>query len=282
MVQLGTFCTLEIIKKTDFGYYLDGDNYGEILLPKRYMTSEMSVGKSIRVFIYLDGEERIVASTETPTACVGDFAFLKVKSVEQIGAFVEWLENKDLLVPFKEQKIRMEAGKSYVVYVYEDKVTNRVAASMKLEKYFSKTTPDYRFGEEVDLLIWTPTDLGYKVIADGKYLGLIYKNEIFTRVQTGQKVKGYIKKLREDGKLDISLQAPGYQRINPNAEKIIQMLKKAGGFLPYNDKSDAEIVYAIFQMSKKTFKQAIGNLYKSKTITIENDGIRMVFKESKS
>ena len=282
MVHLGSFCTLEIVKKTDFGYYLNGENFGEILLPKRYMTADMNVGKMVSVFIYLDGEERIVATTETPTACVGEFAYLKVKSVEQIGAFMEWLENKDLLVPFKEQKIRMEAGKSYVVYIYEDRVTNRIAASMKLEKFFTKIKPDYRFGEEVNLLVWTPTDLGFKVIVDGKYLGLIYKNEIFTRVQTGQKVNGYLKKVRDDGKLDITLQAPGYQRINPNAEKIIQMLKKSGGFLPYNDKSDAEIIYAIFHMSKKTYKQAIGNLYKSKTITIEDDGIRIAVQESKS
>lgn len=276
MVHLGTYCTLEIVKKTDFGYYLNGENFGEILLPKRYMTSEMGVGKQVRVFIYLDGEERIVATTETSTASVGEFAYLKVKSIDAIGAFLEWLENKDLLVPFKEQKIRMEAGKSYVVYIYEDKVTSRVAASMKLEKFFAKTTPSYRTGEEVDLLVWTPTDLGYKVIVNGAFLGLIYKNEIFEKVQTGQKLKGYVKKIREDGKLDITLQAPGYQRINPNAEKIIQMLKKSGGFLPYNDKSDAEVIYAIFHMSKKVFKQSIGNLYKNRTISIENDGIRLI------
>jgi predicted RNA-binding protein (virulence factor B family) len=275
MVHLGSFSTLEILKKTDFGYYLDGHNFGEILLPKRYITSEMAIGKMVRVFIYLDGEERIVATTETPTASVGEFAFLKVKSVEQIGAFVEWLENKDLLVPFKEQKIRMEAGKSYIVYVYEDKVTNRIAASMKLEKFFSKTIPQYNVGEEVDLLLWTPTDLGYKVIVNGMFLGLVYKNEIYSKIQIGQKLKGYVKKIREDGKLDLTLQATGYQRINPNADKIIQMLKKAGGFLPYNDKSDAEIIYAIFHMSKKTFKQAIGNLYKIRGISIENDGIRL-------
>jgi predicted RNA-binding protein (virulence factor B family) len=275
MVHLGTYCTLEIVKKTDFGYYLNGENFGEILLPKRYMTADMSVGKQVRVFIYLDGEERIVATTETPTASVGEFAFLNVKSIDAIGAFLEWLENKDLLVPFKEQKIRMEAGKSYVVYVYEDKVTNRIAASMKLEKFFAKTTPTYRISEEVDLLVWTPTDLGYKVIVNGSFLGLIYKNEIFSKVQTGQKLKGFVKKIREDGKLDVTLQAPGYQRINPNAEKIVQMLKKAGGFLPYNDKSDAEVIYAIFHMSKKVFKQAVGNLYKNRTISIENDGIRL-------
>jgi predicted RNA-binding protein (virulence factor B family) len=276
MVHLGTFCTLEIVKKTDFGYYLNGENFGEILLPKRYMTADMSVGKQVRVFVYLDGEERIVATTETPTASVGEFAFLKVKSNDAIGAFLEWLENKDLLVPFKEQKIRMEAGKSYVVYIYEDKVTNRIAASMKLEKFFAKTAPTYRTGEEVDLLVWTPTDLGYKVIVNGSFLGLIYKNEIFSRVQTGQKLKGFVKKIREDGKLDVTLQAPGYQRINPNAEKIVQMLKKAGGFLPYNDKSDAEVIYAIFHMSKKVFKQSVGNLYKNRTISIENDGIRLL------
>lgn len=276
MVHLGTYCTLEIVKKTDFGYYLNGENFGEILLPKRYMTAEMGVGKQVRVFIYLDGEERIVATTETPTASVGEFAFLKVKSIDAIGAFLEWLENKDLLVPFKEQKIRMEAGKSYVVCVYEDKVTNRIAASMKLEKFFAKTAPKYRTGEEVDLLVWTPTDLGYKVIVNGSFLGLIYKNEIFSKVQTGQQLKGYVKKIREDGKLDVTLQAPGYQRINPNAEKIVQMLKKAGGFLPYNDKSDAEVIYAIFHMSKKVFKQSVGNLYKNRTISIENDGIRLL------
>ena len=276
MVHLGTYCTLEIVKKTDFGYYLNGENFGEILLPKRYMTSEMGIGKMVSVFVYLDGEERIVATTETSTASVGEFAFLKVKSIDAIGAFLEWLENKDLLVPFKEQKIRMEAGKSYVVYVYEDKVTNRVAASMKLEKFFAKNTPPYRTGEEVDLLVWTPTELGFKVIVNGAFLGLIYKNEIFAKVQTGQKLKGYVKKIREDGKLDVTLQAPGYQRINPNAEKIIQMLKKSGGFLPYNDKSDAEVIYAIFHMSKKVFKQSVGNLYKNRTISIENDGIRLL------
>ncbi|MBK8349936.1 MAG: GntR family transcriptional regulator [Saprospiraceae bacterium] len=276
MVSLGKLANLAIIKKTDFGYYLDAENLGEILMPKRYMTPEMRIGDKVKVFVFLDGEERLVATTETPVAEVGEFAYLKVNKVENVGAFLDWGVSKDLLVPFSEQKIKMEEGKSYVVHIYVDKVTDRITGSMKLEKFLDKSTPVYEPNEEVDLLIWTLTDVGYKAIINGKHQGVVYKNEIFKKTQTGQKVKGYIKKVREDGKIDLALEKQGYVKIDSQAQKVMDLIQASGGQLPYNDKTDPDVIYNIFGMSKKTFKQAIGNLFKLRMITISESGIKKV------
>jgi predicted RNA-binding protein (virulence factor B family) len=273
MTQLGKINTLSIVKHVDFGVYLDGENMGEILMPKRYVTPDMKDGDEVTVMVYLDGEERYVATTEVPLAQVGDFAWLKVNKIENAGAFLDWGLSKELLVPFSEQKIKMEEGRSYLVYIYIDKVTDRITASMKLEKFFDSTTPEYTKNEEVDIIVWTPTEIGYKAIVNGKHQGVLYKNEVFKKLVTGQKMKAYIKKLREDGKIDLILDKPGYVKIDSTAQSIITLLEKAGGFLPYNDKTDPEVIYNIFGISKKAFKQSIGNLFKQRLITLSDKGI---------
>lgn len=276
MTQLGQINTLTIVKHVDFGVYLDGDNLGEILMPKRYVDPDLKPGDQVTVMVYLDGEERYVATTEEPLAQVGDFAWLKVNKIENAGAFLDWGLSKELLVPFSEQKIKMEEGRSYLVYVYIDKVTDRIAASMKLEKFFTDGTPPFVKNEPVDIIVWTPTEIGYKAIVNGKYQGVLYKNEVFKKLSTGQKMKAFIKKVREDGKIDLVLDQPGYEKIDSTAQSIMTLLTKAGGSLPYNDKTDPEVIYRIFGISKKAFKQSIGNLFKQRIITISETGIKLV------
>lgn len=276
MVELGKKNKLRIVKKVDFGLYMDGLELGEILMPKRYVYPDMQIDDIVDVFVYLDGEERYLATTEEPFAQVGEFAYLKVNKVENVGAFLDWGVSKELLVPFSEQKIKMEEGRSYVVYIYVDPLTERITGTMKLEKLLNKEPIDYDFNQEVDLMIWTHTDIGYKAIINGKHLGVIYKNEIFNKVYTGQKLKGYIKKLREDGKIDLSLTKQGYTKIDNIAQNILDVLDKAGGNLPYNDKTDPEVIYKIFGISKKVFKQSIGNLFKQRIIEISEKGISRV------
>ena len=276
MTQLGKINTLTIVKHVDFGVYLDGQNMGEILMPKRYVTLDMKDGDEVTVMVYLDGEERYVATTEVPLAQVGDFAWLKVNKIENAGAFLDWGLSKELLVPFSEQKIKMEEGRSYLIYIYIDKVTDRITASMKLEKFFDSATPEYAKNEEVDIIVWTPTEIGYKAIVNGKHQGVLYKNEVFKKLFTGQKMKAYIKKVREDGKIDLILDKPGYVKIDSTAQSIMTLLEKAGGFLPYNDKTDPEVIYNIFGISKKAFKQSVGNLFKQRLITLSDKGIEKV------
>lgn len=276
MVQLGHKTSLRIVKKTDFGYFLDGGERGEILMPNRYVTPEMVIDDYVDVFVFLDGEERIVATTETPYAQEGEFGWMKVNKIETVGAFLDWGVSKELLVPFSEQKIKMEEGRYYLVYVYLDKLTDRLAATMKVEKFLDKSPSDYKVNDQVDLIIWTATEVGYKAIINGKHQGVIYRNEIFKPIHTGQKMVGYIKKVREDGKIDLALDPLGYVKIDAQAQKVLDLLHKSKGKLPYNDKTDPEVIYKIFGMSKKVFKQAIGTLYKQKQITISDQGIAIV------
>jgi len=274
VAQLGQINHLKIVRKVDFGFYLDGENLGEILMPKRYIFPDMKIGDTIDVMLYLDGEERLLATTEIPFAQVGDFAYLKVNKIENVGAFLDWGLSKELLVPFSEQKVKMEEGKSYVVHVYIDKITDRITGSMKLEKFINKEKPEYTINQEVDLLIWTLTDVGYKAIINNQHIGVIYKNEIFRKISNGQKMKGYIKKIRDDDKIDLTLDKIGYTKIDSFAQLILNAIEKSGGFLPYNDKTDPEIIYNIFGMSKKVFKQSIGNLFKQRYIEITPEGIK--------
>ncbi len=276
MVELGKINTLKIARKVDFGLYLDGKNLGEILMPKRYVNPTWVIGDEVEVMVYLDGEERNVATTEKPLAQVGEFAWLKVNKIETSGAFLDWGLSKELLVPFSEQKIKMEEGRFYLVFIYLDKVTDRITATMKLEKFISKEIPEYKINEEVDLIIWTPTEIGYKAIVNGKHQGVLYKNEVFKKLATGQKLKAYIKKIREDGKIDLTLEKQGYVRIDTASQSILDIISKAGGFLPYNDKTDPEIIYNIFGVSKKAFKQSIGNLFKQRLILISEKGVQKV------
>ncbi|MBK6362098.1 MAG: GntR family transcriptional regulator [Saprospiraceae bacterium] len=276
MTELGKTNHLKVVKKVDFGLYLDGDNLGEILLPKRYTNAEMNVGDVVKVFIYLDGEERYTATTDTPKAEVDQIAYLKVKSIEKIGAFLDWGIMKDILVPFSEQKISMELNKYYPVFIYIDKITERITGTMKLEKFIHKTPPLYQNGEEVSGMIISSTDLAYKAVIQNLHFGLLYKNEVFKPLMPGQKLILYVKKVRDDGKIDLTLEAPGYQKIDSIGQNILDRLKKEGGFLAIHDKTDAEVIYRTFGISKKVFKTTIGNLYKNRKIQILPNGIQLV------
>ena len=275
MVSLGKLNKLRITKKVDFGLYLDGEDYGEILLPKRYVSDSMEPGDELEVFIYLDGEERPIATTLKPLAQVGEFACLKVKSLEKAGAFMEWGIMKDVLVPFREQRTPMVAGRSYLVYLYVDSLTERILASQKLERFFSKIPPPYQSGDEVSALIWQSTDLGYKVVVENTWLGMLYKSDIFRAISPCEKLNLYVKKVRDDHKIDLILDKPGYGKVTDISVLILEKIKDNGGFLAITDKSEPETIYRQFGVSKKVFKQAIGQLYKERKIVIETGGIRI-------
>jgi len=275
MIKIGKLNTLKIIKEVQFGLYLDGEELGEVLLPKKYIPKDLKPGDEIEVFIYFDSEDRIITSTEKPYAMIGEFALLKTVSVTKIGAFLDWGLPKDLFVPFKEQKQKMIKGHSYMVYIYYDKKSDRIAASSKLDKFFSKWPPEYESGESVDLLILDETELGINAIINNSHRGLLYKNELFQPLRLGQKTKGFVNKIREDGKIDLTLQKPGYEKVGGLAEKILEELKKHNGFLAVTDKTSPEKIYTIFGVSKKTYKKAAGALFKKRLISIEKNGIRL-------
>lgn len=275
MVNIGKYNTLKIVKTVDFGVYLDGGDGLEILLPTRYVPKEVKIGDDIEVFIYHDNEGRLIATTAKPLAQVGEFQFMEVKSVNKTGAFLEWGLMKDLLVPFKEQKIRMKEGRWYLVYVHVDHITGRIVASAKIDKYLDNIIPEYTFNQEVDLLVADDTEIGYKVIINNTHWGLVYHNEIFQRLEKGDHIKGYIKEVREDEKIDVSLTPLGYQKVEGIAKTILESLKVQGGYIAVHDKSEPDVIYSLFRCSKKAFKQAIGALYKQKLIIIEPQGIRL-------
>lgn len=270
----------------DFGMYLEGGGYDEkILLPERYVPEGLKVGDEIEVFLYLDSEERLVATTLEPKAMVGDFAYLEVAWVNDYGAFLNWGLMKDLFCPFREQKKRMEQGRSYIVYVHIDEESYRIVASAKVEKFLVRTTPDrdgnlgapvpYRIGDEVDLLVWQKTDLGFKVIIDNAYAGLLYDTQIFRNLHTGDRVKGYISNVRRDGKIDVRLQKSGREHTTDFAQELLQYLQTQGGRCHLGDKSDAEDIRKQFGVSKRTYKQAVGDLYRQRLIVIKDTGIEL-------
>lgn len=275
MVNIGKYNTLKIVKTVDFGVYLDGGDGLEILLPTRYVPKEVKIGDDLEVFIYHDNEGRLIATTAKPLAQVGEFQFMEVKSVNKTGTFLEWGLMKDLLVPFKEQKIRMKEGRWYLVYVHVDHITGRIVASAKIDKYLDNIIPKYTFNQEVDLLVADDTEIGYKVIINNTHWGLVYHNEIFQRLEKGDHIKGYIKEVREDEKIDVSLTPLGYQKVEGIAKTILESLKVQGGYIAVHDKSEPDVIYSLFRCSKKAFKQAIGALYKQKLILIEPQGIRL-------
>ena len=275
MTEIGKINNLQIVKILDFGAYLDGDEKGEILLPIRQVPDEVDVDDFLDVFIYNDSEDRIIATTEKPFAMLGDFALLKVVAVNQVGAFLDWGLVKDLLVPFREQKVKMEVGRSYIVHIYLDDETDRLVASAKLDRFLDDTVPEYETNQEVDLLIQSKTDLGYKAIINNSHWGVLYNNEIFQDLNIGQKIKGYIKKIREDDKIDLYLNKSGYNQIDSISQNILKKLEENDNFLPLNDKSAPDDIYATLAISKKQFKKAIGNLYRNHLITIEKEGIKL-------
>ena len=276
VVKIGRYNTLKVVKTVDFGLYLDGGRDGEILMPSRYVPEGSQPEDRIEAFVYLDSEDRLSATTEKPLAQVGEFAYLRVVSVNATGAFLGWGLMKDLLVPFREQKTRMVEGKSYVVHVYEDTETRRIVASAKIERFLDLTVPEFDAGEQVDLLVYQQTELGYKAIINHEFTGLLYGNEVFQRLPVGRQTVGYVKQVREDYRIDLLLHQPGFEKVEGIAEIIFNKLKMAGGFLPLTDKSPADSIYDTFGISKKTYKKAVGDLYKKRLIAMDADGIRML------
>ena len=274
-IRLGDYNRMTVVKSVDFGLYLDGGDEGEVLLPARYVPDGCKEGDEIEVFVYLDSEERLVATTQTPKARVGDFAFLTVSWVNEYGAFLDWGLMKDLFCPFREQKMKMEKDKGYIVHVHLDNESHRIVASAKVEHYFDQSFPPYRHGDEVDLLVWQKTDLGFKVIIDNRFPGLVYGNQVFRQIHTGDRLTGYIDMVREDGKIDVMLQPTGWRMTKETADIILDYMESHSGTCPLTDKSPAEDIYQQFQVSKKSYKKAVGDLYKRRLITIEDDCIRL-------
>lgn len=275
-IELGKYNQLEVVKEVDFGVYLNGGEEGEILLPKRYVPEGCKPGDVLNVFIYLDNEERLIATTLQPLVQVGEFACLEVAWVNEFGAFLDWGLMKDLFVPFREQKMKMQKGHRYVIHAHVDEESYRIMASAKIERYLSKDMPDYEPGQEVEVMVWQKTDLGYKVIVENRYGGLVYQNEIFQPLQPGMKLTAYVRQVREDGKIDLALQQDGQRKVKDFSDVLLQFIKDQGGYTTLNDKSAAEIIYDTFGVSKKTFKKAVGDLYKKRLIVLEEGGIRLV------
>ncbi|HOD10260.1 MAG TPA: S1-like domain-containing RNA-binding protein [Flavobacterium sp.] len=274
-MDIGVFNTLTIARLTKVGLFLT-DGKDDVLLPLKYVPKVYEIGEEIAVFVYLDHEERIVATTLQPYVTVDDFAFLRVNYTNSFGAFLDWGLEKDLFVPFKEQARPMEKGKRYLVYAYLDEKSNRIVASSRTNKFLSNDELTVTQGEEVDLIISHITDLGINVIVNKLHKGLLYSNEVYTDIRTGDKHVGYIKNIRPDNKIDVSLQKLGYESIEPNAQIILDELRASRGFLRLTDDSHPEDIKTVLKMSKKTFKKAIGSLYKEKKIEIKPDGIYLV------
>ena len=276
MADIGRINTLTVKRVRDYGAQLDGGLSGDILLPIKSVPKECKPGDEVEVFVYTDKEDRLRATTMIPKATVGQFAKLQVVANSSSGVYLDWGMPKDLLVPKSEQLSRMVEGKSYLVFVFLDEETYRVTASAKLDKFLSLEAPKYAEGEEVDLFIYDQTELGYKAVVNNAHGGMVYKNEVFQKLSIGQELKGYIKKIREDHKIDLSLQQSGYQVVDDVSKSILKIIKDHGGSVGVTDKSPPEDIYTLFGVSKKVFKKAIGALYKKRVITIDANEIRIV------
>jgi len=277
MLHIGRFNDLTVLRQLPRGLQLDGGKYGEILLPKQYLTEEMEVGNKVHVFIYRDSEDRLIATTQTPLAQVGDFAYLNVVDESPVGAFLNIGLPRDILVPFSEQNHKLEKGRKALVRIYLDDA-ERLTASTKLDSFLYDTdeTKAYQTGEEVSIVVGPKTDLGFKVIVDGTYWGLIYHSDVFQDLGRGDALKAFIKRVREDQKIEITLQKPGFARVEGLAGDVLEALKAKDGFIPLSDKSSPEDIKQAFHCSKNSFKQAIGTLYKQRLIKIEKNGIYLV------
>jgi len=273
MIKIGEYNRLEIIRETDHGLFISDDEGNEILLPNRYVPSEFKIWEEIEVFVYLDNDERLVAVTDRPYIKRGEFALLRCNAVTDHGAFLDWGLVKELFCPFREQAFKMKVGGWYLVYCYLDEVTNRLVASSKTNRFLDNKALTVQQFDEVDLIVSHPSDIGMNVIINKAHAGLIFKDDIFKDLSIGDHLKGYVKKIREDNKIDIVLGQIGYRNIEPNAETILHELQDNGGFLALNDKSDPTDIKRQVQMSKKSFKKAIGTLYRQKLIEIKDDGV---------
>jgi predicted RNA-binding protein (virulence factor B family) len=275
MIEVGKYNELEVIKQMDFGIYL-GDGTAEILMPSKWVPNGTKIGDVMNVFIFRDSEGRLIATTIKPYAISGEFAFLEVQEVNNTGAFLDWGMEKNLLVPFREQIGKLEEGKSYVVFVYVDDQTDRIVASAKLNKFIEKDHVELQSGDIVDLLIFSETDKGLNAIINNTYIGLIYRNEIYDNLRIGDRVKGYVKQVREDNKIDLSLQKSGFELVDDVKWKILNLLKQKNGFLPLNDNSSPEEIKSVLQISKKAFKKAIGALYRERLVNLTEKGVELI------
>ena len=277
-IKLGDYNLMRVVKEVDFGMYLDGGVEGEILLPSRYVPKGLKVGDEISVFVYLDQDERPVATTLQPLAKVGDFAYLEVAWVNEYGAFLNWGLMKDLFCPFREQKKRMEMGQGYIVHVGIDEDSYRMVASAKVEHYLSREMPPYAHGDKVSLLVWQKTELGFKVIIDNEFAGLVYADQVFRPLTTGDRLNGYVDRVRPDGKIDVTIQPTGRCNTEEFSEVLLQYLKDNNGHCDLGDKSPAELISDRFKVSKKTFKKAVGDLYKRRLIELSDNGLTLLQK----
>lgn len=276
MISIGKKNFLDVVKEVDFGIYLDGGPYGELLLPKKYVPAGTEPGDEIEVFIYSDSEDRLIATTDQPNGEAGQFAFMEVKEVSEYGAFLDWgIDGKDLLVPFREQRNPMEAGKRYLVYVYLDESTDRIVASTKLNKFLVDKNESLERKQEVEIIVAAHSDLGYRVIINHQYWGTLYENEVFQVLNIGDHLKAFIKNIRPDQRIDVSLQQIGAEEISRSAQQVLDAIESNNGFLPLTDKSPPEKIYYSLQMSKKNFKRAVGSLYKQRLISLEKEGLRL-------
>ncbi len=275
MAEPGKINSLMVIKNVEIGAYLDGENLGRILLPKKVAPANCFVGSMLEVFVYYDQEGRLIASTRLPFALPGNFAYLKVVKVTSLGALMDWGLTPFLLAPTREQKQMMEEGRSYLVRVILDEKRDRIIASSRLDQFLDQSPVEYVLGQEVELLIGAHTDLGYKAIVNNAHWGVLYENEVFQPLKKGDRITGFIKKVREDHKIDLCLQRPGYEKVDDLADQILNQLKNHGGYMAVNDKTSPELIYRLFGLSKKNFKKAIGALYKKKIIIFEGEGIRL-------
>ncbi|MFT6207390.1 MAG: putative RNA-binding protein (virulence factor B family) [Colwellia sp.] len=275
MADIGKYNILSVVAVTEKGAYLSAGELGEVLLPNRFIPENCKVDDKLTVFIYVDSAERIIATTEKPFGHVDEFVSLKVKQLNKMGAFLDWGLPKDLLVPFNQQHTPMEEGKYYLVRIFLDTTTDRIAASSKLDKYIDIWPADYQKWDKVKLMIGGKTDLGFKAIINDKHWGLLYDNEIFQPLRVGKVVDGFIKNIREDGRIDLSLSRSGEGKVNDFADKLLAHIAENDGFSPLHDKSSPELIQRILGVSKKTFKATVGNLLKNGKITIENSGLRL-------
>lgn len=279
MVQVGQYNTLKVVKKVDFGMYLDGGEDGEILLPKRFVPKDLQPDDEIEVFLYHDSDNRLIATTQKPLAVVNEIALLTVVSVSPQGAFLDWGLMKDVFLPLSQQTTRISVGGEYLVKLYIDERTGRIAATQRFERTLSNDELTVKEKDPVELTIYQKTDIGYKVIINNRYLGVLHYNEVFRELEYGAHEKGFIKTIREENKIDVSLGEAGYKKVETEAEKILRLLAENNGYLPYHDKSNPEEIYDYFGISKKVFKMTVGALYKQRKIELTQTGIKLIEQE---
>ncbi|MGF1909614.1 S1-like domain-containing RNA-binding protein [Vibrio kasasachensis] len=276
MINVGQVNHLEVVKRAEFGVFLDAGEYGTTLLSKRLVPEGVEVGQFIDAFLYFDSDNQLVATTETPIAQVGEWGLMKIEGVNNTGAFASWgIKEKDLLIPYSEQRGRLTEGQTILVFVYTDKASGRIVGTTKFNKWLDKTPANYTANQQVDLIIAERSELGYKAIVNGEHWGMIFSSDVFGKLFIGKRLKAYVKAVREDGKVDLSLQKMGVAKMDDLSSKVIELLEKKGGYLPLNDKSTPEAIFEAFRASKGTFKKTIGGLYKQGKITIEKEGIRL-------